>query len=305
MTRPDLEAIIARLAIRQHGVVTRCQLIEAGITVSVVERLARSGRLGRLHRGVYLTGPVAPPRAREMAAVLACGPGALTSHGSGGWLWQLWPRPADGVPVEITVPSGSGARHRRGIRVHRTSCLAPDDVSAVDGIPTTSPARTILDLAASIRGRDLEQVVARAQREQLVSTEMLASLGARHPGRRGARVLRALLAIDRPPALTRSQAEEQLLAAIRSADLPPPDLNARVGPFEIDFYWPAARFAVEVDGFAFHSSRGRFERDRLRDADLAARGIQVMRVTGRQIAREPSAVLGRLALALGRAGARA
>lgn len=299
------EGRIAAITARQHGVVTRAQLVEVGLTPDAIDGRVRSKRLRPLHRGVYvpgsLVGPLLPPRAREMAAVLACGPGATVSHGSAASLWSITPERGDGLPVHVTVP---GDRTRPGIRVHRVRTLAAEETAVLDGIPVTTPARTLLDLAAHLRARDLEQAIARAERLDLTDArELLALLERRRP-RRGVRLLRSLIGEGGRPALTRSAAEERFLGLTRQGKLPVPEANARVAGFEVDFLWRSEAVAVEVDGFAYHSSRRTFESDRQRDAELAARGIQVVRVTWRQITGEPHAVLVRLARTLALAEAR-
>jgi very-short-patch-repair endonuclease len=162
----------------------------------------------------------------------------------------------------------------------------------------TAAAVTILDLAGTASFRIIEQALAEAHVRSLVTERDLRVTLDRNRRRRGAGVLRAILESDIAPALTRSQAEERLLSLIRAAGLPSPETNVKLGLHEVDFLWRAHRLVVEVDGFRFHSSRAAFERDRLRDAELQARGFRVIRVTWRQIADQPQPMLGRLAQAL-------
>lgn len=176
--------------------------------------------------------------------------------------------------------------------------LDPCDVTAREGIPITTPARTLLDLAATVERRELERALAEAEVRRLVSPQQLADLLAVASGRRGATALKALLRNQGGPSLTRSEAEERVLALVRAARLPMPQTNTRIGRHEVDLYWRDERLALEVDGYAFHSSRTAFERDRLRDAELQAAGLRVMRVTWRQIVDAPEAVVARLAQAL-------
>ena len=250
-----------------------------------------------MYRGVYLVGPVAPPLAREMASVLAGGEGAVLSHRSAGALWQLLPHPAHDRAVDVTVPIRH-SKGRSGIRVHTVERLGGDERTRFKGIPITTPARTLLDLAAELHPRALEQAASEADRRHLTTRSGLAALLARHPGRPGSRALRALVETHERPALTRSEAEERLLRLLRKGQLAAPDVNARLGPYEVDFLWRDAGLVVEVDGFAFHSGRARFEQDRRRDADLAARGVTVIRVTWRQLVDQPEAVLVRIGQAL-------
>lgn len=295
-----LENRIAAVAARQHGVVTHHQLVEAGLSPFAIGRRLRSGRLRRLHRGVYLATPLALEHTAEMAAVLAT-PGGVVSHVSGGTLWSI-PRLTAANVVDVTV-AGNRGRHP-GIRVHRVVRLADDERAVVQGIPLTTPARTLLDLASLLPAHDLEAAVAWAQREGLVTTEALRALLARHVGQRGAPALRAVLRLSGEPALTRSTAEQQFLALVREAGLPTPQCNISVGRFEVDFLWRAAGIAVEVDGFRYHGSRPRFEEDRHRDTQLAAAGINVVRLTWRQITEERVPTVVQLAQALAHAAHR-
>jgi very-short-patch-repair endonuclease len=265
----------------------------------VIERRVQSGRLLRVHRGVYQTGAVAGAYARAMAAVLACGGECRVSHRSAAVL--LEPRPwGDSVePVEVTMQR----RNRRrisGIRVHLTRDLAPDEVTTVQGIPVTTPTRTLLDLGECLGFRELEQALALAERNGQVAREEVRAMVRRHPRHRGARVLRRILDDDLPAAFTRSRAEEIMLALIRKAHLPAPELNARLLQYGVDFLWRGQRLVVEVDGMAYHGSAWAFVEDRRRDAALMAAGYRVLRVTWPDLTREPEAMLVRLAQALSR-----
>lgn len=287
---------LAHLARRQHGVVTRAQLLALGMDPAVIKRRLRAGRLRAIYRGVYLVGPIAPPHAREMAAVLACGEGAVLSHRSAAALRSLLAYPAHPAPAHVTVVGAD--RRRPGIRVHRVGVLPPDEVTTFKSIPITTPARTILDLASELTVRELEQALGTAETNRITSRAKLRSLLGRYPGRRGTPALRALLDSDLRPAFTRSQAEERFLALVRRAELPPPNTNVRLADFEVDFLWPEQRLVVEIDGFVHHGDRASFEADRARDAALAARGFTVIRVTWRQLVDEPEVVIARLAQAL-------
>ena len=265
------------LAARRHGVVAAADLAAAGLGRRAIERRLAEGRLRRLHRGVFLVGPLAGPRTREMAAVLAVGHDAAISHRSAGALWEILP--SAGEPVHVTTTRGH-PRHRPGIRVHRTRSL---QVSLNAGLPVTTPLRTLLDLAATTSARELERAVEEAQVRRLVTRDDLEQLPGSHRDE---------------PSLTRSEAERRLLALVRAARLPRPHTNVRVGGHEVDFLWPEQRLIVEVDGFAFHHTRAAFERDRARDRALQAGGYLVVRVTWRQLVDEPEAVVAALAAAL-------
>jgi very-short-patch-repair endonuclease len=192
--------------------------------------------------------------------------------------------------VEITVV-GKDCRDRPGLRVHRVRHLPPEEITQLDGIPATTPARTILDLAGAVSAGELERMVAGALRRGIAGDAELRALIARYPNRLGIARLRAILDASSSPAFTRSRAERRLLDLVRSARLPLPRVNVLVAGLEVDFLWPAHRLVVEVDGFAFHSSRFSFENDRRRDAKLIAGGFRVMRVTWRQLVEEPHALL--------------
>lgn len=259
----------------------------------------RAKRLRPVQRGVYAVGRFVSRDAKRMAAVLASGPGAVLSHLSGASLRQMLSDPGDSVPLDVTVPRRDRGR-RPGLRVHRVDGLSEDEVTRHRSIPVTTPARTLLDLAGVIRGRKLEQALAVALRQQLTSRAELFALLDRYPRRPGVRALRAVLEDDAEPAMTRSEAEERLLALTIRAQLGKPRTNVRVEGCQVDFYWPKQGVVWEVDGFAYHSSSQSFEGDRRRDAQLTAAGYSVQRVTWKQMVEEPEAVVARLAQALTR-----
>jgi very-short-patch-repair endonuclease len=268
------------VAARQHGVVTTADLAAAGIGARGVARRLADGWLRRLHRGVFLVGPLHGARTKEMAAVLACGSGAALSHCSAAALWGMT-RPWLG-PLEVTVTEGA-SRGCAGIRVHRVQSVDPRDTRRREGVPTTSPARTLLDIAALVTSAQLSRALEEAQVQRLVTARQVAALLLRSGGRRGAAALREALQNQHDPSLTRSEAERRLLEQIRAAGLPQPKTNQVVLGYEVDFVWPELKLIVEVDGYAFHSSRAAFERDRRRDARLTAAGYRVVRLTYAQV----------------------
>lgn len=288
---------IAAIAERQYGVVSRAQLLAAGIGTGAIATRIRRHRLHPLHRGVYAVGHTAlPPLAREMAAVLACWPGAVISHRSaGGAIWQLL-EPVHDL-IDLTV-SRTSPRSRPGLRVHRSQRLGAEDVTIVRGVPVTSPARTLVDLAEAASDRDLERAFDEATTRRLVTTASITAAVERLSGRRGTGRLSALLERDTEPAHTRSEAEERLLALVREAGLPAPEVNALVARHTVDFLWRERRLIVEVDGYRFHSSRSAFERDRVRDAELIAAGFRVVRITWRHLTEQPLTIIARLAQGL-------
>lgn len=298
MDRVAAEGSIAGLAARQRGVVTAAQLHTAGFRRAAIKHRLSTGRLHRLHRGVYLVGhPVAPEGAAEMAALLACGRGSVISHRSAAKLWKLRAFIAWDRPVEVTVP-GRDPGGKPGLQVHCVAAFDRRDLRHAGNIPTTAPARTLLDLAAVLSFHDLEPSFADARARGLVLDRELTELLDRNRGRRGVRPLRRLFRLGQSGGLTRSEAERRLLALVRLAGLPAPEANALVRGFEVDFLWREQRVVLEVDGFAFHAGKGAFERDRARDATLVASGYTVTRVTWRQLVARPEAVIARIAAAL-------
>jgi len=292
------DAAVARIAAAQHGVVSRAQLVAVGLSRSAIAHRLSNGRLHRVHRGVYLVGHSVPTRfGLHVAALLSCGDGAVLSHRTAAALWEFADDPGAGIDVTVF---GRDCGTRNGIRVHRVRRLDPSDQTRKSLLPITAPSRTLLDLAEAVPQRHLEQAVAEALIKRLTTEAKLKRLLDRTPGRRGTRALRSLLDDARGPALTRSEAERRLLALVRAGNLPTPETNAKLGPYEIDFLWRDAHLIVEVDGYAFHSSRAAFERDRARDADLQSRGYTVLRVTWRQLTDQPHAILVQIAQLLAR-----
>jgi very-short-patch-repair endonuclease len=295
---------VAAIAGCQHGVIATRQLYDLGVQRGWISYRLQRGLLHRVYRGVYLVGhAVAPPLAREMAAVLTFGADTFVSHGRAAAAWQLWSPPPSAL-MEVTI-SGRRPVQRRGIRVHTVDHLDPADVGLFENIPITEPARTILDLAAMVDRRTLAGVVEHALVTRRVSRRGLEGAIARAPLRRGAAVLRDLLAAGDEPALTRSEAERRMRELIRVSRLPAPELNVRVGRYEVDLLWRTEQVIVEIDGFAFHRSREAFERDRRRDRGLEAQGFLVVRVTWRALVDEPEAVIADLAATLARRHVRA
>lgn len=242
---------------------------------------------------MYLVGPLEAPLSRAMAALLAVGPGALLSHGAAAAVWGLQPLPTGAIDVSL---AGRDVRHRGGIRVHRVTSLHEQERARHRNLLLTSPARTLLDLATSLPQRDLARTVEQAELRRLTTHDDLIDFLTSRRMHRGAAALRA--ATSPSTQLTRSEAERRFLDLIEEARLPTPAANTHVAGHEVDFLWPAERLIVEIDGYAFHSSRAAFERDRLRDADLQALGYRVIRVTWRRLTEEPSAVVAAIAVAL-------
>lgn len=296
---------IGAIAAAQRGRVARRQLLSAGISQSMISNRLSHGWLHQLYSGVYAVGHLAPVElGAETAALLAVGDHAVLSHDTAAALWHVRPQ-VRAAPIHISVPSTSGSSRRPGIRTHRTSTLLPRDIRIRDGLPVTSAARTLLDIAGGITLRELELALDEGLRSGVVTRAEIRDVLTRVPNRPGGRGLRALVDASRTTTVTRSQAEERFLALVRTAKLPDPAANVRLEGFTVDFLWRRERIVVEVDGYKYHGSRLRFEEDRVKGAVLSAAGFQVIRVTWRQMEDEPYAVVARLAQALARAQSRA
>jgi len=234
-----------------------------------------------------------------MAAVLAAGEGAVLSHRSAARFWQLMSPGAEWV--DITSRPGRVVR-RKGMIAHE-SLVADDEWLREDGIPVTSPFRTVFDLAAVLKMRELERVWHEAEVQGLRDRVSLPMLLERYPGRRGARNLRALLASPEPVGFTRNDFEEAFLVLVDASGLPRPRMNADLALrgrfFEIDALWERERVAVELDSHGVHGTRKRFESDRQRNRILVAEGWRTMQVTWRQLQEEPKEVVADLRMALG------
>jgi len=283
---------LAKLAERQYGVVTRGQLLVAGLSPTTLRRHVAQGRLHRIHRGVYAFGHRAlRQEGWWMAAVLACGEGAVLSHRSAAVAWGLL-KPADGR-IEVTSPrAGGGAL--RSVRA-RHGDLAPADVTARHRIPITAVARVLLDLAETGPRRQLDRAIDEAIRLRRFRWRDLDELRARAHGRHGLRPLSAALAgLEPARAHTRSELEIEGLALIHDFDLPPAEVNRHLLGYEVDLLWRDRRVVVELDSHGFHSTPSEFERDRRRDADLQAAGYRVLRFTWRQVTEQPSWVAQRI-----------
>jgi REase_MTES_1575/Transcriptional regulator, AbiEi antitoxin len=277
------DELIAGLAERQHGVVTRAQLLELGIGRRAIGHRIQRCRLHVIHRGVYAVGrPSLTCEGRWMAAALAVG-GAI-SHRAAACAWDVWSSPL----LEVTA---SRPRRRPGIRVY-CSQLPPDEVTVLNGIPITTVARTFLDLATVLPVRHVERALHEAEVRRLQGRLQLPSLLQRYPRRSGTPLVRAIL--DGGEGITRSTLESSFADFVSAWGLLPPARNARIPAgncwFECDCVWRDQRLIVELDGRAFHGTARAFERDRARDRRLSAAGWRVIRVTWRQLRDEPEAV---------------
>jgi very-short-patch-repair endonuclease len=288
------DALIARIAERQHGAISIAQLRGVGVSEDAVRARVLVGHLHRVHRGVYAVGHRRlSPEGRWFAAVLAVGGGpseegdsvlgywrAAVSHRSAASVWELLPS-ADG-PVDVVAASMGGRVKRRGIRTHRSRSIALSDVTLHGGIPVTTPARTISDLrSAAVAGRswalpprDLRRAVRQAN---VLGLPIDAASGC-----------------DR----TRSDLERDFLQLCRRHGLPFPEVNVRVGPYLVDFLWRERRVVVETDSYHYHRGKVAFQDDRARDLDLRRRGFEVLRLSEREVNEQPRMVAEVLAATL-------
>lgn len=287
---PTFEATVAmrKLAEEQHGVVAWRQLIALGLGRGQIEARVSSGKLLPLHRGVFALGHRRIDiRGRWLAAVLACGPNAVLSHGSAAQLWDI--RGSRG-PIEVTRRSG----HRRphGVQLHQTRSLPPEHVAVNAAIPVTTPERTLLDLAARLDHVQMERALVAADRAKHLRWDELVQMVEEARGRKGRSMLRRLCAQIDPGAVeTRSNPEIDFLALCREAKLPTPHTNVLVEGRLVDFFWPKERLVVEIDSYRFHSDRAAHERDGKSTIALMSAGYKVLRPTDRMLDENPDPVM--------------
>jgi Transcriptional regulator, AbiEi antitoxin/Protein of unknown function (DUF559)/AbiEi antitoxin C-terminal domain len=278
---------LAALAERQHGFVSAAQLAALGVGRGAIAHRVRTGQLHVWYRGVYAVGHRAVRReGRWMAAVLAAGIAGVLSHRSAAALWAI--RQSARARIEVTVPTKR--RSANDVQIH-TAALEPDEMTVYDGIPVTTPARTLVDLAAVLRPEELKTAVNQAEILRLPYPDL-----SRYEGRRGISALR----IRKEPIVTRSKLEADFIAFLATHGLPAALVNAPMNGREPDFRWPQAKLIVEVDGFGTHGTRQAFEDDRARDRCLLTAGWRVVRITYRQLHEEPRAVARDLAALLPR-----
>jgi len=290
---------VRRLAEAQHGLVARRQLLDRGMSAAQVRSWLARGRLVRRSRGVYAVGHALPSRrGRWMAAVLACGDGAVLSHRAAAALWGL--RTWSGGQVEVTVPLGGARRPGDGIRVRESGIAGARFGTVVDGIPVTAVAWTLLDLAAVVRPHQLRRAVEQADQLELFDLRAVDAALEVDPGRPGSPALAALLRDMRAHGvtLTRSDVEAMVLQLCLDHDLPRPQVNRYENGTEVDFRWPDRRLRVEVDGWSFHRSRRAFADDRARDRLALQAGWRVARYPAHEVLQAPAAVAAELATLL-------
>jgi very-short-patch-repair endonuclease len=275
----EIDARIAVLAARQQGNVTREQLLRSGLSPKAIRYRIRAARLFPVFAGVLAVGrPATTALEFISAAVLSCGPAAVASHASAAFV--LGWRKACRRPYDVTAPV---RRQRANLVVHRSDRLLPRDRRRLLSVLITSPARTLLDLAPTLDDRALRRALDDARLSGQLRLPALGDVLERFPRHPGARRLRELLAED--PGPTRSEFEEAFLVFTQQHGLPRPQMNVRVAGYEVDALFVEEGVVVELDGFAYHRSRASFERDRDKDADLAAHDLVAVRVTWQRMRR--------------------
>ncbi len=285
--RWNQRAVVA-LADRQHGVVAHRQLLELGFTAQLIQYRLATGFLTRVHKGVYaIARQRLTPAGHRMAAVLSYQPPCYLSHRSAAAVWGIW---SSGPRIEVALQRKSRSHAR--IRAHYTSAFDPEDVTIHDHIPITSPARTLVDLAAGLKPHLVVKAIEEAERRRIFDLLALDRAIARAPHRPGAKRVSAALAAYRPPPETRSPLERRFYDLIRTdPDIPEPQTNVLVAGLLVDFFWPETRLVVEVDGHAYHANPRAFETDRLRDAKLTRARCPVLRVTDERMKTDSAGIL--------------
>jgi hypothetical protein len=284
-----VERLAARIADRAHGVVTRAELLRAGVTRREIAGRLRSGGLLQVHPGVYRVGHRAPSvEARYMAAVKACGHGARLRGAAAAHLLGILK--GSPPPPEVVAPT---RRRVDGVRTHRSRHPYPaNEVTTWKGIPVTSPARTLVDLAATLSGDELALAFHLAGIRHHTTPTQVEAVLARRPNSPGAGKLRAVLGGEARVAL--SKLERRFLYRLRQAGLPLPMTNRPAGGRLVDCRWPDHRLTVELDSYRYHRSRYAWEQDRRREREAYARGDQFRRYTHRDVVERPGAMLAEL-----------
>jgi very-short-patch-repair endonuclease len=286
------DRLAAAVAAGQYGVITLRQLEECGLGASAVQVRVASGRLQRLWRGVYAFGhSELRLEGRLLGAVLTCGRSAVLSHRSVADRWGILASARAGI--DVTVVTRGGRPRRPGIDLHCARRLDPGDVTTLDGIPSTTVARTLVDLSAVVPDRKLEKAFEQAHVLRLIAPGAIEDALERARGRKTAALRRLMAAESRAPTLTRSELEEAFLDLCRRGGLPDPEINVHLHGYEVDFLWRKERRVFELDGYAFHSGRRAFARDRRKDIDLELAGFPVTRFTHDQVVYEPDDTLRR------------
>lgn len=280
-----------KLVERQHGVVSRAQLLALGFSGEAISHRIAVGRLHRVQRGIYAVGrPELSRHGKWMAAVISCGPEAVLSHSSAARLWGI--RTRQGSTIEVSVPLHV-RRERPGLRVYRRTLVAAERTDS-EGVPVTTVHRTLLDLAQTLERDQLEAAINTADKYDLTDPESLRVAIQGYSAYPGVKALRAVL--DRRTfTLTDSQLERRFLPIARGAGLPKPLTGQQLNGFKVDFYWPNLGLVVETDGLRYHRTPAQQARDRRRDQAHTKAGLTPLRFTHAQVRYESRYVQSTLA----------
>jgi very-short-patch-repair endonuclease len=283
------EQVIARLAGAQRTIVGHDQLEAAGIQRHAISYRVKSGSLHVVFRGVYsvVSGPL-PPLALELAALIACAEKSFISHRSAAYVWGLLEAPPARVEVSVV---GRACRSREGLRVHRLEAIDRREIQRHEGLWISTPARALLEIAATSSFDELADAVTAGVGRRLVTPREVESVRKRNPGRRGAARLAAVVGDESAATITRSRAERAFWKLLRDARLPVPEVNQRLGPYVPDFMWREQRLIVEVDSYQFHAGPRGWGNDHDKDLFYREAGFDVLRPTRNQVVYQPARVL--------------
>ena len=290
-----VDRIIGVVAAQQDSVITWEQLRYLGLGPGAIEHRVKRGLLHRLHPGVFCWGAlIESPWMRARAALYACGHGSIVTHDAACGLMDVRPHPEGAIDITVI-----GRRVRRaGVRGHNVAKIARADVRQIRGIPVSSPARALLEIAPRLTARELADAVEQAEVERLVTQCGIERTIERAGPRPGVAALRAVI---EEPAFTRSHAERRVVSLMRAARLPRPQFNARAEGYEVDALWRRERVVLEYDSYAFHLTKAALDRDRRKTAALQRARYVVLRTTWQELTQQSHALVARTAEALARA----
>ncbi len=277
-----VQAEIAELAARSHGVVTRRELLDAGFTTAEIKSRIANGTLISVHRGVFRVGHAAPSlEAHYLAAVKACGPGSLLAGRAAAHLLHLLRHPPS-LPEVLTI------HHRRpgGVVVKRCRSIDRRDRTSWRSVPVTTVPRTLIDLAAALDPPDLARAFHEAAVRHRVNPAAVERVLARRHNWPGTRELRRVIQGDEPVSLSRL--ESSFVAAVRRTRLPLPETNQLTGGRYVDRRWPDQRLTIELDGYRYHDTCHAWEQDRQREREARARSDEFRRYTCSTSLKNPS-----------------
>lgn len=294
-----LSRAVADLAERQYGVISHDQLIELGLTRSLIQNWLRTRRLQPIHACTFALGHKSlRPEGVRLAAVMCFGSEAALSHRSAAAHWNF-------LAVSQSVVDVSAPRAKEGapgVRLHRPRRWEPADRTCHLGVPVTTVSRTLLDIAGCVSFGRLERAVNEAQLLQILDFAELVAAMDRAGRKRGIRSLRAIAAGLDPdrPVITASSLEDLFLGLVRRHGLPEPMCNTHVREEKVDFFWPSCDLVVETDGDRFHSTQFARANDRRRDRKLELAGYLVLRFGDREMANTPELVVSQVRAGLNR-----